>query len=267
MKHLFDLRHLIHPGSGRYSQKKMLKVVLMSTVPRVCPHTPSGAAGRLPCIYCCLSDALAHTASVPSNVVHLIEHIHERLIPKGQIICREGDHARTLTILNHGVVKLTQTLANGQQRIVRLLHSGDILGLESLVNHRSRHTATTVTDTRLCELPTSLITELEKLDPHVYERLMEQWQRSLDEADSFITELSTGTAEARLARLLIKLSEGTEASVFPALSREEIGSIIGISTETASRMMARFKREALIQERGDQFSHCAVDALTRIAED
>jgi len=230
---------------------------------RQCSHaTPA----NLPCIQCCLTSVFQRTGDVPDSLLHLLHEVQEHRLARGDCLYREGDHARSLTIINSGLVKLTQVLANGQQRIVRLLHAGDIIGLESLVNHVCRHTATAVTESRVCAVPTALIFQLEALDPHVYERLMTQWQHSLDEADSFITELSTGTAEGRLARLLLKLSERCDGTVFPALSREEIGSIIGVSTETASRMMARFKREGLIREHDDTFSRCDVPALTLAAD-
>lgn len=236
----------------------------MTTPTDLCTHArPDNPA----CIQCCLSDVLERADDVPASLRHDIGRVRERQVERGELLYREGAPTHGIIIINHGLVKLTQTLPNGQQRIVRLLHGGDMIGLESLVNHQARHTATAIVTTRVCDLPAALIAQLESVDPQVCARLMRQWQRSLDEADSFITQLSTGTAESRLARLLLKQSEGRAETAFPALSREEIGSIIGISTETASRMMARFKREGLIHERGDLISRCDVGALTRIAND
>lgn len=262
-KRLFDPGHVNRRDAVRYCCDPFTTMAIMENETAPCPHRkPVG----LPCIQCCLSDVFERTGQVPAKLLQLVDHIYERTLPKGEQLYREGDHAHALLIINHGLIKLTQTLANGQQRIVRLLHGGDIIGLESLVNHQARHTATAIVASHVCELPTALILQLESMDPQVYERLMVQWQRSLDEADSFITELSTGTAEARLARLLMKLSGGGNAAPFPSLTREDIGSIIGVSTETASRMMARFKREGFLQERGDELSCREVGALMRLAQ-
>jgi hypothetical protein len=68
------------------------------------------------------------------------------------------------------------------------------------------------------------------------------WQ-SLDEAESFITDLNTGHAERRLAKLLLKLATHSERNGFPDLLRDDIAAIIGVTTETASRLMADFRHQ------------------------
>ncbi|QID16432.1 Crp/Fnr family transcriptional regulator [Nitrogeniibacter mangrovi] len=228
-----------------------------------CPHA---VPAQKPCLECCLSEAFTHSTALPDTVRQLADTLHERSFSRGEQLYQEGGVARTVTLVRSGLVKLTQSLPNGNQRIVRLRQDGDIIGLESLVNHHYRHTATAVSEVRACQLPAALIHVLEEFDRQVYDRLMAQWQRNLDEADSFITELSTGTAEARLARLLLKLDGAQGSGRCPKLSREDIGSIIGVSTETASRMMARFKRAGLVREHPTHFGECDTARLHRIAD-
>ncbi|UCH47390.1 MAG: winged helix-turn-helix domain-containing protein, partial [Betaproteobacteria bacterium] len=76
-------------------------------------------------------------------------------------------------------------------------------------------------------------------------------------------------AAARLARLLIKLADtgdiDGEGCLVPP--REDMGEIIGTSTETASRIIAEFKRRGLIVETHNQCLHCDNAALRKIALD
>jgi CRP/FNR family transcriptional regulator, anaerobic regulatory protein len=90
---------------------------------------------------------------------------------------------------------------------------------------------------------------------------MRRWQASLDEAESFITELGTGHAEIRLARLLLKLDAHSERHRIPNLLREDIAAIIGVTTETASRLMADFRRRKFIAETDERGMHCDHNAL------
>ena len=74
---------------------------------------------------------------------------------------------------------------------------------------------------------------------------MSRWQRALSEADAWLTELSTGSARQRVARLLLRLVRDRESSECDLFSREDMGAMLGITTETTSRTIAEFKRQGL----------------------
>jgi CRP-like cAMP-binding protein len=86
----------------------------------------------------------------------------------------------------------------------------------------------------------------------------------MDEAESFITDLNTGTAEVRLARLLIKLDSHSEGKFIPDLLRDDIAAIIGVTTETASRLMADFRRRKLVWNEESRQLRCDAAALKKL---
>lgn len=166
----------------------------------------------------------------------------------GAMIYRAGENGVSLFTVRTGLVKLSHFLPEGNQQIVRLLRKTDILGLECMQAEVYQHTAIALQPTEVCRLPAACVKRLLRSNQRLFHTVMAHWYRALSDADRWITELSTGTARERVIRLLLWLSEletGKSCSLF---SREDLGAVLGLTTETASRMMAELKRQALIRE-------------------
>ena len=104
-------------------------------------------------------------------------------------------------------MKLVQYLPDGSQRIVRLLHSADVAGLEALLGQSYQHDAVVLQAASVCRLPIEVVKRLDRDSPKLHHELLLRWQRALTEADAWLTLLSTGTARQRVARLLLRLLE------------------------------------------------------------
>jgi len=178
----------------------------------------------------------------------------------------QGAEAPSLFTVRSGLLKLRVDLPNGGQRIVRLLRQGDVAGLETLVGEPYHHTAVALLDTDVCRIPREVVLLLDKTSPSVHRALLQRWQHLVDQADHFIVALSTGSAEARMARLLLTLGcHGSHPeTLFP--SREDMGALLGITTETASRVIAEFKRRGLIQIQKRECVDFDQTGLARLAE-
>ena len=66
--------------------------------------------------------------------------------------------------------------------------------------------------------------------PQLWHQMALRWQLALNEADRFITELSSGTAESRVAHLLLFLQSYSLNGCGLAISREDMGAMLGITT-------------------------------------
>jgi len=137
--------------------------------------------------------------------------------------------------IRSGLVKLVQHLPDGNFRIVRLLSQGDLAGLESLNGQPADHEAITMDHVRVCRIPRSIIATL-------HDALMQRWQKALSGADNWITRLTSGNAKSRVARLLLLLDENSEDDSFFLPTREDMGAMLGITTESASKATAEFRR-------------------------
>ncbi|MBU2582902.1 MAG: Crp/Fnr family transcriptional regulator [Alphaproteobacteria bacterium] len=183
--------------------------------------------------------------------------------PGAQIYAQDDDASSIMTIRT-GLVKLTQYLPDGNQRIVRLLCSTDIVGLEAMVAPRYEHTAVALHATQLCRIPVDTVRELSVARPQLCQDLMARWHLALNDADRWITEFCTGPARSRVARLLKWLAERNGGLNCELFSREDLGALLGLTTETSSRIIAEFKRQGLITESRTNVFTCDLQRLDAI---
>ncbi len=199
------------------------------------------------------------------------EKIHKPInqfqIKAGDKLYSMGDDATCMFTLRSGLIKLVQYLPDGTQRIVRLLLTSDVVGLEAILSPTYKHDAIALHDTEICRYPTSATKELSKTNPTLHHELMNRWEQALDGADMWATEFSTGTAKQRVSRLLLMLSKDNPANTCTLFGREDIGAILSITTETASRMIAEFKRQRVIVETSTNEFLCDITKLNNIAYD
>ena len=165
----------------------------------------------------------------------------------GSRLYHQGDEMPFVYTIRSGLIKLVQHLHNGDRRIVRLLGQGDLAGLESLNGQVADHDAVTLDNVQVCRIPRSVIKTLQRDTPNLHDALIQHWQKALSGADSWITKLSTGTARQRVARLLLLLDQVSNDECFFLPTREDMGAMLGITTESASKATAEFKRQGWLK--------------------
>jgi CRP-like cAMP-binding protein len=219
--------------------------------------------GRAKCAVCDVRNFVLFaglTVRELDAILQPIDNLHARA---GATLYAQGAPATSLFTVRSGLVQLRLDLPNGSHRIVRLLRPGDVVGMEALVDERYRHSAVVMRDADLCRIPREVVMHLDQTNPGVHQGLLKRWQCSIDQADHFIVALSTGPAEARMARLLLTLCSDNQPEALP--SREAMGALLGITTETASRVMAEFRRRGLIHTRQGSEVVCDHRGLAELA--
>jgi len=177
---------------------------------------------------------------VDFDQIHLpIDDIHFK---PGTVIYNQNDDIDYVYTIRSGLVKLVQYLPDGTLRIVRVLGQGELLGIECLNTQITEHKAITLDNVQLCRIPHAVIDRLQKNSPRIHNALIGRWQNMLSMADLWVTQLSTGKIRSRVARLLLLLSEKSVDGQMFMPTREDIGNILGITTESASKVTAEFKR-------------------------
>ncbi len=224
-------------------------------------------SGEADCLNCTLRTSVLFAGLEEEDFPRIHDPIDQFVLSPGAILYRIGDMGDYMYTVRSGLLKLMQYLPDGSQRIVRLMRTTDVLGLESLVSDTYHHDAIALQTTELCRYPTKVVRHLGQECPSLHQELMQRWQRALSEADAWLTELCTGSAKQRVARLLQRMVRDTEDGVCELFSREDIGSMLGITTETASRTIADFKRRSLLIETRPNLFLLDLPNLERIADE
>jgi CRP-like cAMP-binding protein len=224
-------------------------------------------SGEADCRNCALRNSVlfAGLAETDFDLIH--DPIDQFNLKPGITLYKTGDVGDYMYTVRSGAIKLIQYLPDGSQRIVRIVRSSDVLGLEALLDEGYHHDAMALQRSEVCRFPTRVVRNLSRENPSLHRELMSRWQRALNEADAWLTELSTGSARQRVARLLLRLVRDRETSECELFSREDMGAMLGITTETASRTIAGFKRESLLVESRPNNFLLDIPNLRRIAED
>ena len=144
-------------------------------------------------------------------------------------------------------------LPSGRVRILGLHGRGAILGLDTPASRTDTydHTAIAVTDVHCDWAPTSQLRRLRDQRSEAYLDLVERYCEELKHAERWITEFSGDTTTCRIARVIKYLSElqdPTEPDRVELLTCQEMAEVIGASTESASRVLAKFKRLGILTE-------------------
>lgn len=205
--------------------------------------------GRADCAHCAIRSMMLFSPLPPASFTHLLHPIDNMRYAPGSLLYAEDEPGRHVFSIRRGLVKLLCQGADGSQRIVRLLGKGAVVGLELLdqgVNYH--HSAITVQEVDLCAIPVSTLRDLEEHHPGLCDRVRQQLQYQVERADHWIKQLNTGTARMRIAHLLLMLMEiaADRNGDIELLPRDDIAAAVGVTKETASRIVADFRRQELL---------------------
>jgi CRP-like cAMP-binding protein len=168
-------------------------------------------------------------------------------------------------------VKLYCSDRFGREHIVDVAGPGSILGELPLDSDQPLSvSAEAIAETQLCVLGRERLAALTRKEPSIGLRLLEALSSELAAARRKVRDLALKSAESRLAGLLIELaghaSDGTlEQQISVPYTRRELAEMIGVSTETAIRLISSLKDKRIIEASGRQIVITDPESLSRIA--
>lgn len=228
--------------------------------------------GRSNCFACPLRSTMVCSDVSLEELQGFHTPIDDLVFEPGAIIYNLGAPAAAVHCVRFGAIKLVRFDAAGGQRIVRILKKNDVAGLESVFAEHYGHTAIAITEVHTCRIPMGHFHQFIEEHPPLQRRLLEKSQEALREADAWLADLVSNAipARVRLARLLLRLRVGDSDRVH-RLSLADMGSILGLTPETISRILGELMREEVLLKVGKGMAsrHYRGDvaALTLIAEE
>jgi CRP/FNR family transcriptional regulator len=147
----------------------------------------------------------------------------------------------------------TQVLhEDGREQVTGFQMAGEIIGLDAISTDVHTCDAVALEDSEVCELPFNQLEELSRQLPSLQRHLHKIMSREIVRDQGIMLLLGSMRAEERLAAFLLNLSQrfaarGYSASSFRLrMTRQEIGSYLGLKLETVSRTLSYFQETRLI---------------------
>jgi CRP/FNR family transcriptional regulator len=209
--------------------------------------TESAWRGTSDCRNCGIREMVLFANLNEHDFAQIHAPIDDLEFSQGAAIYAEGSSAQGVFTLRSGIVKLVRSTVDGRQRIVRVLRSGDVIGLEALAAAQYDSDAIALTSSSVCRIPLSVIQKLSSGSPRLLAQLMLKWQQTLKDADDWLADLNFGTARQRVGNLVLKMRTAENSAISMLFSREDMGAMLDLKLETVSREISRLVREGTIE--------------------
>ena len=191
-------------------------------------------------------------------------------LKKGDSLYRAGDSFAALYAVRLGTLKTTVLAEDGREQVAGYHLQGDIIGLDGLGTERHGCGAVALDDSEVCTIPFEHLEELARDLPPLQRNLHQFLAREISRDHGVMLLLGSMRAEERLASFLLNLSERYRARGYSStefvlrMTREEIGSYLGLKLETVSRLFSRFQEEGLLKVSGRNVKLTSVSALRQL---
>jgi CRP/FNR family transcriptional regulator, anaerobic regulatory protein len=190
--------------------------------------------------------------------MHLLDGLVGRRIRlrKGEALFRAGDEFTALFAVRSGSCKTVLPGEDGHDQVAGYHMAGDIIGTDGIGADRHDCEAIALEDMETCALPFARIEALARADIPFQRRLNRLLSREITRERGVTLILGTMHADQRLATFLLDLAQRYQDRGYSSvefvlrMTREEIGSYLGLKLETISRLFSRLHEEGLIQVHG-----------------
>jgi len=176
-----------------------------------------------------------------------------RSVPRGDALFRVGEAFTSLYAVRTGFFKTCVGSEDGRDQVTGFQMAGELLGLDGIGADRHTCDAVALEDSQVCVIPyhqlEDLSRELSDLQRH-FHKIM---SREIVRDHGVMLLLGSMRAEERLAAFLLNLTQRLRARGFSAsslvlrMTREEIGSYLGLKLETVSRAFSKFQDEGVLE--------------------
>ncbi len=221
----------------------------------ITPIIPVDASSiRVACSNCNLRE-LCMPLGLSQNEIDRIDGLvaSRRRIKRGTSLFRNGDKFTHLFAIRTGFFKTCITTEDGRDQVTGFQMAGEVVGLDGIVQDRHTCDAIALEDSDVCLMPfdriEELSTEIAGLQRHVHKIM----SREIVRENGVMLLLGSMRAEERLAAFLLNLVQRLHTRGFSQtelvlrMTREEIGSYLGLKLETVSRTFSKFVEDGLVQ--------------------
>lgn len=192
--------------------------------------------------------------------------------PKGQVIFFYGDQGNEMYIIKKGILKIYR---QDEDREIIFGHQfpGEAIGELEVFHHDNIRTASvaTIESSELWVIKKNDLLELAKKYPTLLHKTIYMLSERLIQANRKLEYLAFLDTRVRVANLLLDLhynfGESTDTGhiINWKITQQHIANMIGVTRESAARVIHEFQREGLIQQKNRYIYIYNLDAIQQLA--
>ncbi len=189
-----------------------------------------------------------------SQKMALIDHMVSTRVKvlRGDVLFRASATFKSLYVVRTGFFKTIVNTANGREQVSGFYMSGELMGLDGIGASHYVCTAVALEDSDVCVLHMDELNALGQTIPELQRHVQKIMSREIVRDHDLFFMLGSMRAEGRIASFLLHLLERLHArgqsgdALHLRMTREEIGSYLGLTLETVSRSLSKLVRNGLI---------------------
>lgn len=169
-------------------------------------------------------------------------------VPKGRVFYRPEEPGEVLFILKEGRVQLYRISPEGKKLVITTLGEHTLFGEMALLGTKMHNTfAEAIEDCLICVMSRTDLERLILSKPQVALRILEITGKRLREAEERLESMAFKGIPARLASLLLRLSQEQDSDEVTGLTHQDLAESVGTYRETATQVLNDLKTRGLIE--------------------
>jgi CRP/FNR family transcriptional regulator, anaerobic regulatory protein len=247
---------------------------LARSLPSWRPARSAPVAAPTQCSTCrvrklCLAGAVQSDDSM--SVDELV--LTRKRVHTGEHLFRAGDPFNSLYAFRSGFFKSYAVTQSGRTQVTAFPMAGDLAGLDGIGSETHGQNLVALETGEVCVVQYAHLQKLIGLFPRLQHQVNRIMSREIVREQNLMTLLGTMDGEARVAEFLLSLASRFAARGYSStefnlrMSRAEIGSYLGLTLETVSRIVSKLQRLGLIWIKDREVGIVDLKGLHAIATD
>ena len=196
-----------------------------------------------------------------------------RSVRRLEPLYRTGDPFSSLYAVRTGFFKTCVTGASGRDQVTGFQMAGELLGFDGIGTALHTCDAIALEDSQVCVIWFDQLETLSRDSAELQHQIHKIMSREIVREHGVMLLLGGMRAEERLASFLLNLLHRLRlrgfsgSSMLLRMTREEIGSYLGLKLETVSRSFSKFQDDGLLEVRQRNVRVLDEAALRRVMHD
>nr|WP_315421621.1 helix-turn-helix domain-containing protein [uncultured Pedobacter sp.] len=197
-----------------------------------------------------------------------LDRLKARFFRKNQTIYYQGEYHSGLYYLVSGNVKTFISDSSGNLLITDIYGPGEYFGLQDFaLGSHAFHTSKAISDAEIIAIPLKDVNELIVEYPDILRVFVKKLAKSVRDMEEKAMALAHASVRERVAAAIIRLAkQGKNSSdkIRVSLPRTDLANIVGIASETLSRILSDFARDGLIEKDANDILLNSIEKLRKV---